>query len=465
MRPSVRPSKGNRRPRTEEPRPASVQETGRGLPVTAPETDAWLDAKRHQRRNYFLGVSNGAFFGFIDSVLSPYIVLSVFVNNLGGSNLLVGLLPAIYNGGWFLPQFLISPHLQRLKQKKAVYDAAALVRFVSWVLLVLSTFMLGTTHPELLLGLFFVLMTVYSFAGGFGGVAFMDIVAKAIPLERRGTFFGRRDLLGALTAILGGYIVNLLLSPGVPLAFPLNFGLLFAIAGVAIVGGLGSFSLVKEPLDKSPVQQVTMRDQVGAAQRVFRENHIYRRYLLTRIAVAAADIATPFYAIFATTILKVPLDTVGIYIALTTAASLLTNPLLSRLSDRRGHRIALVTAALGMLTMPFVAAIFRLLPPGPMLGIPFGLVFVVNGVTRSAGNISFPSYLLEIAPAPERPLYIGFTNSVLGIATFFPIVGGILLDLAGFDAVLALTLCVGALASWLAQGMVEPRRLGKIADR
>ncbi len=464
MRPSARPPKDNRRSRTEEPRPTGIEETGRGSSISAPAMDGQSDAKRYERRNYAMGVSNGAFFGFVDSVLSPYIVLSVFVNHLGGSNLLVGLLPAIYNGGWFLPQFLISPHLQRLRQKKAVYDAAAFVRFVSWVLLVFGTFVLGSTHPQLLLALFFVLMTVYSFAGGFGGVAFMDIVAKAIPLERRGTFFGRRDLLGALTAILGGYIVNLLLSPSVPLAFPLNFGLLFAIAGVAIVGGLGSFSLVKEPLDRSPVRQVTMRDQVGAARLVFRENHIFRRYLLTRVAVAAADIATPFYAIFATTVLQVPLDTVGIYVALTTVASLLTNPLLSRLSDRRGNRVVLVTAALGMLTMPFVAAVFRMLPPGPALGIPFGLVFVVNGVTRSAGNISFPSYLLEIAPAPERPLYIGFTNSVLGVATFFPIVGGILLDLAGFDAVLALTLTVGGLASWLAQGMVEPRQLSKTVD-
>ncbi len=421
-------------------------------------TDVRPHASLHLRRNYYCGISNGAFFGFVDSVLSPYIVLSVFVNHLGGSNLLVGLLPAIYNGGWFLPQFLISPHLRSLTRKKPVYDGAGLVRIVSWVLLVLGTFLLGSTHPQLLLALFFVLITIYSLAGGFGGVAFMDIVAKAIPVERRGTFFGRRDLLGALTAILGGYIVNLVLGPDFPLAFPFNFGLLFVIAGVAIVGGLGSFWLVKEPIEKAPVQQVTMRDQVGEARSVFRENRTYRRYLLTRIAVAAADIATPFYAIYATTILHVPLDTVGIYIALTTGASLVTNPLLSRLSDRRGNRIVLVTAALGMLVMPLVATIFRLLPPGPMLGIPFGLVFVVNGVTRSAGNISFPSYLLEIAPAPQRPLYIGFTNSVLGVATFFPIVGGVLLDLAGFDAVLALTLVVGALACWLAGGMVEPRQ-------
>ncbi|HEY6042626.1 MAG TPA: MFS transporter, partial [Anaerolineae bacterium] len=85
--------------------------------------------------------------------------------------------------------------------------------------------------------------------------------------------------------------------------------------------------------------------------------------------------------------------------------------------------------------------------------------FVVNGVSRTAANIAFPSYLLEIAPAGERPLYVGFTNTVLGVATFIPVIGGILLDAAGFGVVLWLTLAISALGVWLARGMVEPRKV------
>ena len=41
------------------------------------------------------------------SLTHPSMVLSVFIRTLGGSNALVGLLPAIRFGGWFLPQFLV----------------------------------------------------------------------------------------------------------------------------------------------------------------------------------------------------------------------------------------------------------------------------------------------------------------------------------------------------------------------
>ena len=416
-----------------------------------------LIATRHFRRNYIGGWLNGAFFGFVESVVSPYLVMSVFISALGGSNFLVGLVPAVYIGGWFLPQFLISHRLQRMPLKKKLYDIGMMIRLVCWSLLTFAIFFIGGSNPTLLLIVFFVLFTTYALASGLGGASFMDIVAKTIPVNRRGTFFGRRDLTGALLALVGSYIVSVILNPESAIPFPLNFGYLFLLGGIGITLGLGAFYFVVEPAETAPIREVSFRDQVHAAWQVLRENSVYRRFLLTRVALVAADLATPFYAIYATKILQVPLETVGIYIGFTTGAILIANPLLSRLSDKRGHRIVLLGAATAVVAMPMVALVFGVLPAGPALGLPFGLLFVITGIARSAGNISLPSYLLEIAPAGERPLYIGFTNTVLGVVTFLPIVGGILLDLAGFRVIFLLTFVIAGIAWWLAKGIAEPR--------
>lgn len=423
------------------------------------DSDPRLIAARHYRRNFLLGLTNGALFGFIDSLISPYLVMSLFVNSLGGSNFLVGLLPAIYNGGWFLPQFLISHRLQQMPRKKVLYNAISVVRVTCWACLILATFLIGASNPLLLLVVFFVLYTSYSLAGGVAGAAFMDVVAKTIPASRRGTFFGRRDLSGAIFAIGASYLIGVLLNPALAPPFPFNFGIVFLIAGVAIVFGLGAFIFVVEPVEKTTPEHLTFTKQLASAGRIFREDEVYRRYLLTRIAIAAADIATPFYAIYATRVLGVPPEVVGIYLALTTGASLITNPILSRVCDRRGNRVLLVGVAAGMLAMPLIALAFGFAAPGPALGLPFGILFIITGMTRTGGNIVLPSALLNIAPAQERPLYIGFTNTILGVATFLPILGGILLDIAGFRAILLLTAGVAALAGWLASGMVEPRAL------
>lgn len=413
--------------------------------------------KQNYKRNYILGLTNGAMFGFVDSAASPYLVLPLFVNALGGSNLLIGLLPAIANGTWYFPQFLISPRLQRLPRKIKVYATAGFIRVVCWALLIVATFVLAQSNPTLLLTLFFLFYTIYGLAAGFAGTPFMDIVAKTIPTERRGSYFGNRDLVGALMAIAAGWVVNYFLSPDLAAIFPSNFGFLFLIVGSTVVIGLGAFSLIAEPAGIVPADQITFREQLRAARQMVSANRGYRRYLLTRIVLAIADIATPFYAIYAIKILQIPAETVGAYIGIATISSLITNPLLSRASDRRGNRIVLIGAATGMLIMPIIALVFGLLPPSATLGLPFGIMFIVSGITRTAANISYPSYLLEIAPAAERSLYIGFTNTLLGIATFIPVIGGVLLDLFGFRAVLFLGLAISALAWWLARGMVEPR--------
>ena len=416
-------------------------------------------AQRHLRRNYSLGVANGALFGFVDAISAPALVLALFVAQLGGSNFLIGLLPAIYNGGWFLPQFLISHRLERLPLKKRPYLTAAVVRIICWGVIALVTPLIGANNPALLLTVFFVLYVTYSFAAGFAGNAFMTMVAKIIPLPRRGSFFGMRDLTGTLMGLPAGYLIALALSPQSGLAFPYNFGVLFFITFVAVVVGLTLFGLVIEPRDVIPdARAVTLREQSHAAQRVWRENETFRRFLLVRIVLALADIATPFYAIYATRQLGAPESIVGLYIALTTVSALVTNPVWSWLSDHRGNHLLLLVAATTALGMPLSAFLFGLGGAQPWLIAPFGLLFVLYGIGRTAGNIAFPTFLLEIAPAPERALYIGFTNTLLGVATFIPAVGGILLDLFGFTLLFVLSFGIGALGLWLARGLREPRR-------
>jgi hypothetical protein len=85
----------------------------------------------------------------------------------------------------------------------------------------------------------------------------------------------------------------------------------------------------------------------------------------------------------------------------------------------------------------------------------FSLVFVVYGIGRTAANIAFPTYLLNIAPPDSRTLYIGLTNTVLGIATFIPVIGGTLLALFGYAPLFIITFLAACVGVWLAVGLVR----------
>jgi MFS family permease len=134
---------------------------------------------------------------------------------------------------------------------------------------------------------------------------------------------------------------------------------------------------------------------------------------------------------------------------------LLSTPVLSYISDRHKLRWILLLAATMTAIIPFLALLFGWLPSGPAVPVAFGIIFFAYGIGRTAANIAFPTFLLNLAPPEQRTLYIGFTNTVLGIATFIPVVGGILLDLFSFTALFLITFAAALVGFWLAVGLVR----------
>ena len=75
----------------------------------------------------------------------------------------------------------------------------------------------------------------------------------------------------------------------------------------------------------------------------------------------------------------------------------------------------------------------------------------------AAGNIARPGYLLDIAPPAQRPLYLGFTNTLFGVARFATLASGLIVDWAGFNVLLVISACFYGLSLLFSLIMVEPR--------
>lgn len=418
-------------------------------------------AQRHLKRNFSLGVLNGAFFNFFSALLDPSLVLSWFVSQLTTSNFLIGLIMPIQSGGWLLPQLLVSGYLQRRQRKLPFYSCMAGARVAIWGLMTLAVFFVE--DAAVLLVVFFTLLTVYSLSAGLAGICFVDIVAKAIPATRRGAFFGWRLFLGGLLAFGGSLLVTYILDEGRGLAFPDNYAVLFLFAFFILCVAMGCFILTVEPLEPVNEERITLGRQFRRALDLPRRDSNYRRFLTMRLLLMGAEIATPFYIVYAKRALSVPVSMVGVYLMGTTLASFASNLLWGRISDRQGNKLLLIlSSALGLL-MPLTAlSVGPLADLWPGLGefAPglFALVFVLSGGYKSGTMIGNLNFLLEITPPDDRPIYIGFTNTILGIALLASSVGGLIVDMAGFTVLFSLALAFYAVALFLTLRLQEPRR-------
>ncbi|MFQ5813031.1 MAG: MFS transporter [Anaerolineae bacterium] len=417
-------------------------------------------AQRHLRRNFSLGVLNGAFFNLFSALVDPSLVLSWFVSQLTTSNFLIGLIMPIQNGGWLLPQLLVSGYLQRRQRKLPFYAHMAGARVAIWGLMTLAVFLIE--DPAVLLVVFFTLLAAYSLTAGLAGICFVDVVAKAIPSTRRGAFFGWRRFLGGFLALGGSLLVKYILDERRGLAFPDNYAILFLLSFFTLCVAMSCFILVVEPLESVNEERVPLGRQFRRALGLPRRDRNYRRFLTMRLLLMGAEIATPFYIVYAKRALSVPVGMVGVYLTGATLASFASNLLWGRISDRQGNKLLLALSNSLGLFIPLIAMAIGPLAdmwPGLRELAPslFALVFVLSGGYKSGAMIGNLNFLLEIAPPDDRPIYIGFTNTIMGVALLASSVGGLIVDITGFTVLFSLALAFYAAALFLTLGLREPR--------
>lgn len=421
------------------------------------------EARRHLRRNYLLGVANGGIFSLGDALQETTLVLSVFVNQLTGSNFFVGFLQPLRLGGWFLPQLLLSGRVQAAPAKIPLYRLGAALRIASVFALAVSTFLVRDS--TVLLALLFFFLATFSLTGGLSGLAFMDVVAKTIPSRMRGGYFAWRTLLGGVLALVGSFVVRYVLSGASGLEFPRNYAILFLGAACAVGVSMTAFAFTKEPDDGQVQPRASLPAQLRRASLLPKSNPDYRNFLVARILLMVAEIASPFYILYATAVMGLPTAMAGTYLMVTTIANIASTYFWGRLSDQAGNRALLrIACVMGgaaplvvLATLPVVRA-----AGGSGSGVAtvlFGVVFAALGASRTAINVGGQAFLLDIAPAHDRPIYLGFTNTLVGIASLTNILGGLIIEVLDYRVlfVLALILYAGAGAAITRAG--EPREV------
>jgi hypothetical protein len=279
----------------------------------------------------------------------------------------------------------------------------------------------------------------------------MEIVGKTIPPRRRGQFFALRFGLGGLVSIGASALVRYLLDARGPLPAPYNFGLLAVL--YAIIGSIGllAYNGVDEPPDLVTHAPAPVAAQFRRALTFLREHAAYRRYLVMQSLLLVSAASTPFFAVFVQRRLGGPPEMVGVYLALTMASNLAANIVFGRLSFMRGNRSVLRIAAIaGMAMSGIVVALALLAKPLGISGLAASYVllpvFLLSGVRGTGIGVSSNSLLLDITPPAERSLYIGFTNTVLGVVILASGLGGLVVSFLGYEVLFVTTLLTHSLA-------------------
>lgn len=403
-------------------------------------------------RNFWLGVHNGILVNGSEAFFHSSLVLAPFLAALGAPAFVVGLIPALRVGGWFLPQLLVASRLAHEPFKLPWYRRMSLVRVIAQIIMVAAVFVFAD-KPFVVMVVVLSMIAVNSIASGVSGVPFADVTAKVVPHYRLGTFWALRNAIGGMLALLSGYVLRRVLESDLP--FPHDFGYLFLLGSALAAVAYLAFSMMREPAGRPAVKQ-PFRHMVKRIPALLEQDVPFRRYMRVRFLALLALLAEPFYAIYALQVLDAPTSAIGLFVILATLSSITANYFFRKPANQGLNVNVFQVSVILILLAPLCAL---LLPSWQ----PFAVVFMLSSAGQAGMGIAAWNLLYAVSPEEDRPLYVGTANTLLTLPSLAPIFAGGLVDLMGFQIIFAIALMVGVTALMFSFRFQELRRLDALA--
>ena len=419
-----------------------------------PEANVHPEIARRFRRNFIVNMLDLMTWLFGASFVSVNAILPVYASHLTESPLVIGLIPALTDAGWFLPQLFLAPFVERLPRKLPVVAVLGAVERLPYLVLPFMVLWLDDMARSTAVMFFILLILWKSVGSGIVATPWQEMIAKVIPVSHRGRFFGAGFLVGQLLGVGGSALAALLLAR---LPYPQNFAVSFAVGAVSITASQIFFMLTKEPAVSPPPQPPhSNREYVQRLAGILRSNANFRTYLFSRWLSYGGGMAFGFMAVYAVEHFHLPDSAAAVYTGILYGAGVVGYAVWGPLGDRVGHKQVMEIAA-SLWLIALGVALFSTAAWG------FYIVFALMGFGSAGGVLADLNIAMEFGPEAERPTYIGLARTATGPALLIaPLLGGWIAQTWNyptlFVASLVFAVCGLGLLAWRVR---EPRHLAK----
>jgi MFS family permease len=405
--------------------------------------------RKHLRFNLTVNMMDGGFFGLGWGFGSIGTIIPLFVSHMTTSALLIGLIPSIHAVGWQLPQLFMANSVSRLRRFKPMVMLMTIMERVPFLGLALVALFLGTLGNKLALVLTFALLIWQGLGAGFTANAWQSMIAKIIPSDWRGTFFGAQaaiaNILMSIAAIAAGYILDRIHAP-------FNFTLCFLLTFAGLVLSYISMGVTREPVDQEKSIPEHQPSPWKGGLELLRRDKNFTAYLVIRALSQFATMGFAFYIVYGLLHFGMSDLTAGFLTAALTISSTIANAVMGWLGDRLGHRAMLIAGSVAVTLSSLIAW------GAPSIGWLYP-VFILDGLANVAIWTIGMAITVEFGDEETRPTYIGLSNTLVAPFTIIaPLIGGLIAQTAGFKTTFMVSAIGGVVTAVLLFWLVRDPR-------
>jgi len=342
-----------------------------------------------------------------DAVASPKIVLPWLMSTVQAPLFLTGLLVPIRESGSMIPQLVIASFVRRMPLRKWVWVAGSGLQ----ALAILAIGVIAMVFSGALAGwLIVAALIAFSLARGLCSVASKDVLGKTVPRGKRGQLTGlSAGAAGLVTIGLGIALVAVDLEQ----ASGLFYGSLIAVAGGMWVIAAGLYALIKEFPGETGGGGDALVEALKRLEVLVKDAQ-FRRFVVTRSLLIATALSAPYYIALSQHRLGSPAYLLGLFLASSGLASLVSGPVWGRIADRSSRRVmvrsALIAAAIGIVVFTAdqwtsLTATFWFLPAA----------YFLLSIAHDGVRVGRKTYIVDLAGGNRRTDYVAVSNTAIGI--------------------------------------------------
>lgn len=410
----------------------------------------------------FISLDAGCFFAAL-AFVDPVAVLPVLVERLGGSEVIIGMVGALQRAGWIVPQIIgTSFVLHRRRKKPYLIVPVILSRIPFFALAVAFSLGRAPSYAHLLLLPLLVVWGSFFFLDGMVIVPWNDIIARTIPPNLRGRFFGAMQLLSAIAAAGAAIIVRQVLADS-SLPFPREYGRLLSYLAIGMTCSTIFLLLMKEPEGKAWEERQSILSIIRSIPETLRRYPLLRRAVIAQNLLGFGGLALPFYAVYALTRLNLPKAAGGTFVLAGTIGAICASIIWAYANDRHGPRAVLRGVGLIAIFVPLAAlltpSVARALGLSHAIIYFYGMVFALSAAVSNGLWMGITNYVLEIAPDDIRPLFLGLSQTLAAPTVIMPIIGGVLLGFLSYPTLFLLSIVGLVIAFGYVLRLEQPHQL------
>ncbi len=395
----------------EEPKSLEEQEA-------AYERFVWDNLRRNYIGHYLHGMLGMTGFRLVNAPT----FLPAYLYVLSGSNAVVGVGLALQQLGQMVSPIFGASQVEHRKRVLPVAQWIGTGMRVPILGIALAGWFLPT-HIQLPIIIAFLFML--GLFGGMQRVAFQVLLAKVIPVSRRGRLQAWRNVTGGLIAAALAYFAGRwFIESNV---WGNGYATTFLLAFILTSLGLTALSLLmREPIPPTVRPKTSVRDRVKEMPALFREDPGFMFFTLTLILAMAGRAAAPFYILYASQTIELTGANIGLLSLAFLGADTISNLLWGYAGDKFGFR-SVFLASLGV----WIAATGLLMNVHDMTWI--FIAFVGLGASQAGYMMAASTMALEFGKREDVAMRLALSGTAEGtMAAAGPLVGGIIAASLGY---------------------------------